>query len=353
MQSYWQVKRRYDNTKPMVSKYHKLEDDLRPAGKRSRKWEHIVKLSPTCYALCDGGYGDPNFGNHYYQCDPIPTSISDTYNLSPIVWEIQPQPDGSYLETVKVRNGSGNYAHTSRYQFLAAFLPKSLRYNGGANGRQYIAVTNPDKLREVSYYLPKSRSVDAAQWGYYANNKNSQPDTAQREDDHKHLVFAREVYAPDAELMEKTGVLPICLKADSLQPWKLISPEFKVVHPKHRVDKVRKKELKPHLDAFWDWGCAVGPMLPIDDWRYIREVKNELRESNVIEGSWGEDYVSDNVQHILTTSDHELRLPLLAMFMLRSDMKHATTPEDAKKARAQFNRWANRVCGLVTTTKGE
>ena len=73
------------------------------------------------------------------------------------------------------------------------------------------------------------------------NNKNSQhwAEHYQREDDHKYLVFAREAYVPDAELMEKTGVLP-----NNLQPWELISPEFKPVNPKSRVDKERKKRAK-------------------------------------------------------------------------------------------------------------
>lgn len=353
MDSFWHVERKYNDTKPLVSKHHKKEDDLRPAHRRDRKWEHIVKLSPTCYALCDGGYGDPDFGRNYYQRDPIPMSIVDTHNLSPIVWDIQVQPDGTYVETVKVRNGSGDGAHTSRYQFLAEFLPVSLRYLGGDAGRQYIEVANPDKLRQVKYYLPKSRSVDAAQWDYYVNSKNSQhwAKHYQREDDRKYLVFARQAYVPDVELMERTGVLP-----NSIQPWTLISPEFKPVNPKSRVDKVRKKELKPHLDEFWQWACNVGKMLPVSDWEYVRDAKNQLRKADVMTSSqWASSnrYNGDKVQHILTTSDHELRLPLLTVFMIQSDMNHATTPEDAKKVRASFNRWANQACGLVTTTKGE
>ena len=345
LDSFWHVERRYNNVKPLVSKYHKKEDDLRPAYRRDRKWEHIVKLSPTCYALCDGGYGDPDFTRTYYQRDPIPTSIVDTHNLSPIVWDIQVQPDGSYLETVKVRNGSGDHAHTSRYQFLAEFLPVSLRYFGDAGGRQYIAIAGKD----AKYYLPKSRSVDAAQWDYITAGASSAHwlEQFQREDDHKYLVFARTAHVPD----------PIHSITDLVfSDWVLVSPEFKAVNPKSRVDKVRKKELKPHLDEFWQWACNVGKMLPIRDWEYVRDAKNQLRKANVMTSSqWASSnrYNGDEVQHILTTSDHELRLPLLTVFMIQSDMNHATTPEDAKKVRASFNRWANNACGLVTTTKGE
>ena len=346
LDSFWHVERRYNNVKPLVSKYHKKEDDLRPAYRRDRKWEHIVKLSPTCYALCDGGYGDPIFTRTYAGRWAIPTSKADTYNLSPIVWDIQVQPDGSYLETVKVRNGSGDYAHTSRYQFLYEFLPKGLLYVGGSDGRQHIAIAGKD----VKYYLPKSRSVEEAHWDYITASALSADwlEQFQREDDHKYLVFARTAHVPD----------PINSITDLVfSDWVLVSPEFKAVNPKSRVDKKRKKELKPYLDEFWRWGCSVGKLLPITDWEYTREVKKQLRDAEVItsQGYWmaADRYKGDKVQHILTTSDHELRLPLLVMFMLTSDMDNAVTPDDAKKVRAQFNRWANNACGLVTKTKGE
>ena len=368
MDSFWHVERKYNDTKPLVSKHHKKEDDLRPAHRRDRKWEHIVKLSPTCYSLCDGGYGDPDFNGSYYQRDPIPTSIADTRNLSPIVWDIQVQPDGTYVETVKVRNGTGDGAHTSRYQFLAEFLPVSLRYFGDAGGRQYIAVVNQTDRAPyyTKYYLPKSRSVDAAQWDYITAGVSLSSahwlEQFQREDDQKHLVFARtaKIFAQSDNAQKPTPTVANLLTDPDLDfvtgDWTLISPEFKPVNPKSRVDKVRKKELKPHLDEFWQWACNVGKMLPIRDWEYVRDAKNQLRKANVMTSSqWASSnrYNGDEVQHILTTSDHELRLPLLTVFMIQSDMNHATTPEDAKKVRASFNRWANQACGLVTTTKGE
>lgn len=337
--SFWHLERRYDNTKPMVSKHHKLEDNLRPAGNRSRKWEHIRKLSDTCYALCDGGEGDPIF---YTNGVDIPNQ--DTYNLSPIVWEVQPQPDGSYLETIKVRNGSGDYAHNTRYGFLHVFLPLGLRFKID-NGKQYVVTNN--SFANQMYYLPKSKSLDAGREAHRKQYSWADNDEYVREDDQKFLKFARTAHVPD----------PIYSITDlTFSDWVLISPEFNVVHPKHRVNKERKKELKPHLDKFWQWACAVGSMVPIDDWEYVRESRAALREGNVM-GGWAYSstatYNGDEVQRILTTDDHQLRLPLLAMFMLQSDMKHVTTLEDAKKVRARFNTWANRACGLITTTKGE
>ena len=352
LDSFWHVQHRYDNTKPMVSKYHTKEQNLRPAGRnRSRKWEHIRKLSETCYAICDGGYGDPVFISRYRGAAPTEVSAEDTYNLSPIVWEIMEQPDGSYLETIKIRNDTGDYAHTSRYSFLYEFLPNNMSFVVGQNGRQYV------EAGIGVYYLPKSKSVDAPQWEHIVKSHNVSGTNFQREDDQKYLRFGRAttVFSDGPPMAHWFNLPPLTTEFASTK-WELISPEFQPVNPKSKVDKVRKKELKPHLDVFWEWACAVGPMLPIEDWEYVRNAKNALREAGVTYGysySRNITYNGDKVQSVITDDSHELRLPLLAMFMLRSDMKHANTSEDAKKVRARFNQWANRACGLVTTTKGK
>jgi hypothetical protein len=295
LDSFWHVKRKYNDTKPMVSKNHTKQDNLRPAGRnRSRKWEHVRKLSETCYALCDGQNGDPIFSVSWSGIPLPPVSVEDTYNLSPIVWEIMEQPDGSYLETIKIRNGTGDYGHNSRYTFLSEFLPDNMRFIVGRNGKQYIGAGKV-------YYLPKSKSVDERRWNNYYQKTTY---GFQREDDQKYLKFARTAHVPK-RIYSITDLV--------FSEWKLISPEFVSVNSKSKVDKERKKELKPHLDTFWEWACAVGQMLPTNDWEYVRGVKDTLRNAGVIEGwafSANVRYNVDNVQHIITSDDHELRLPL-------------------------------------------
>jgi len=343
LDSFWHVERRYNNVKPLVSKYHKKEDDLRPAYRRDRKWEHIVKLSPTCYALCDGGYGDPNFTSTYAGRVSIPTSKADIHNLSPIVWDIQVQPDGSYLETVKVRNGTGDHAHTSRYQFLYEFLPKGLLYVGGSDGRQHIKIAG---VEGAKYYLPKSKSVDEQRWNNYYKSWSSASDF-QREDDQKYLKFGREAYVPD----------PINSLTDlTFSDWKLISPEFKPVNPKSRVDKERKKELKPYINEFWNWALAVGGTLHTSDRRHVHECIGILRDHRVVTSSRWSSNVSfnpSNVQKILKEPQNELRVQLLTVFMGKWGVRQAIQQDDIKKLRATYNAWINNACGLVTKTKGE
>ena len=48
---------KYNSTKPVISKNHTLEQDIRPIGERRYKWQRIKKLSDTCYAFLDGYRG--------------------------------------------------------------------------------------------------------------------------------------------------------------------------------------------------------------------------------------------------------------------------------------------------------
>ena len=60
----------YANTKPLVSKCHTLEEDIRPIGDRNRKYERIKKMNDKCYILQDGYHsGDEVFGGYNYYGD--------------------------------------------------------------------------------------------------------------------------------------------------------------------------------------------------------------------------------------------------------------------------------------------
>jgi len=342
LDSFWHVQTKYDNTKPMVSKNHTKQDNLRPAGRRrSRKWEHIRKLSETCYAICDGQNGDPIFSSNWRTGGiPLPAmSIEDTYNLSPIVWEIMEQPDGSYLETIKIRNGTGDYGHNSRYTFLSEFLPDGMNWIQATNGRQYIGAGKV-------YYLPKSKSVDERRWdNYYTHHKTTYD--FQREDDQKYLKFARTAHVPK-RIYSITDLV--------FSKWKLISPEFVPVNPKFKVDKERKKELKPYINEFWNWALAVGGTLHTSDRRHVHECIGILRDHRVVTSSRWSSNVSfnpSNVQKILKEPQNELRVQLLTVFMGRWGVRQVIQQDDIKKLRAAYNAWINSACGLVTKTKGE
>ena len=350
LDSFWHVQTKYDNTKPMVSKNHTKQDNLRPAGRRrSRKWEHIRKLSETCYAICDGQWGDPIFSSNWGGKATPPMPTEDTYNLSPIVWEIMEQPDGSYLETIKIRNGTGDHGHNSRYTFLSEFLPDGMSWIQATNGRQYIGAGKV-------YYLPKSKSVDKLRWENYHSYHKTTYDF-QREDDQKYLKFARTTKIVRDGLPVAQDFVREYMTTDFVSTkWKLISPEFVPVNPKSKVDKERKKELKPYINEFWNWALAVGGTLHTSDRRHVHECIGILRDHRVVTSSRWSSNVSfnpSNVQKILKEPQNELRVQLLTVFMGKWGVRQVIQQDDIKKLRAAYNAWINSACGLVTKTKGE
>lgn len=369
LDTYWHVRRKYQNTKPMVSKNHSREDNLRPAGyNRSRKWEHVREITrasdgKVLYALCDGEEGDPIFlyrgSSTGYLERP---HVSDTINLSPIVWEIEEQPDGSFMEIVKVRNGSGSHAHHVRYQFLEAFLPEGLKFTL-YGGKQFV-VANDGLANEKRYYLPKSQTIDGYHWDVIYDQvdqrmayKSSHAEYAAyikknygyvQNDDHKYLKFARTTTGIDLEgfMTNEFGS----------SDWELISPEFKLIHNSTKVDKARKDKLKPYIEGFWDWTLAVGNTLPIDAKGYIGECKNTLRAEKVItSGRFAStnNFDGAKVENILKDPHHELRVQLLAAFMGSPNARKSVRRSDKKAFRAAYNTWINKTCGLVTIIKGE
>ena len=132
IEDFAEMTERYNTTKPVISKNHTREDNIRPVGRRSRKWEHMIKVSAREYMIYDGyTVGDPKFNRWG---NKVPPTEKETLALAPIVWTLSPKGD---IEIIRIRNGSGDYAHCARYTFLENTLPKGLRFFV-QNGKQYI-----------------------------------------------------------------------------------------------------------------------------------------------------------------------------------------------------------------------
>jgi hypothetical protein len=148
----------------------------------------------------------------------------------------------------------------------------------------------------------------------------------------------------------------------------LASEEF--VRPKiqSRINKELKAKIKPHMDAFYEWVCAMAPILPsapswassadADDY-HERAVKyreyrinqtKKLVDAGVMTGFWIVKFVPERTIEAIVTEDTELRLALAVLFLETSELQKCKT-KDFKYARTQYNRWINKVCGLVTTTE--
>ena len=327
------VEAKYNSTKPLVSKNHTLEQDIRPVGERRYKWQRIKKLSDDCYALLDGySFGDDVF-KWWAMSDATPTP-RELHALAPIVWErvVGRNEAGDRItnEVIKIRNGTGDRAHNTRYVFLDDFLPRSIGFDI-QNGKQFVYAWTDKRVRE-KFFLPKSNYVGATAWDTVETLQRRGFDRA---DDNKQIILMREV---------------------GTEHWCNIGSVFTPKKKRSKVDVEAKAELKSYIDDFWDWACAIGVVLPVDDDQYVRTQKQVLIDHGVIDeigGLYGKiEWVEHKVRRILKTvsvggSESPEALALLVVFLSDTEIKEATSPEDLKKLRVKFNRFINQSCGLV------
>ena len=317
----------YNTTKPVISQNHTREDNIRPVGRRSRKWEHMIKISARQYMIWDGyAVGDPKFNQRGHATTP-----EESLALAPIVWTLSPKGD---IETVRIRNGSGEYAHCARYTFLENVLPRGLQFIV-RSGKQYIS-------SGTQYLLPKS---------------NYRPDyvgdTKRGKDDKKYLTFARKV-------------------GDNRFNWKVIGDTWDIRGARKQVNKKTKAEIKPYADAFYEWITTMYRMIPFTDNDYQRKHTNEMGEWAVERGfasnRWdihhNKDTVSKVANEIFRDDQHPMRLHLAIDFLAQSDLnanryyrdsviKEPETKEDVSKLRSQWNRYVNSKLNLVKELEAE
>ena len=292
LSTFEQVEAKYNSVKPLVSKHHKREDDIRPLGDRRRKWERIEKVGNDKYVLHDAVM--------YSGINPYEASNSYWWayiKRPPITWE---RKDGK--EFVTVRTNVQISHDTSRYQFLRAYLPSGLYFdNHTKHGRHVIN----------SVFIARPR------------------DTKDKTD--YHLTFERN------DLMWK------CVT----EPW---------AETRSVVDKEKKAELRADLEQFYEWMCSVGPLLDTgyENIRHLREeALNEAMATRLhlpneyINVSHRLDFSVEVALQILKDYNHPLRIHLATNFLLRTDIKSIETTEDQQEFRAKYNSWMNKAFGLT------
>jgi hypothetical protein len=331
----------YAGIKPMISKVHTLEQDVRPLGDRKRKFERVKKFSDNCYAYYDGNGGDNikfwDYGSMHKISDEMHVA------LAPIVWTRE--VGGWNREILRIRNGSGQFAHNGRYSFLERALPSDFGFDID-NGKQYVI------LNKTRYYLPKSN---------YGNFYRRDDDTAPQVDDEKYLEFER----------------------DMVNGWKIKTNSFTYIPPRVLVDKERKKKFKPAMDSYYSWLCVMAPMFRehLEDFPYdyndktvqardqakhklAREKMEELF-AYAKEQDWTDaDYIyafemkGDHALIIMEDEEHPMRMNMAWPMLMDSPLFKAHE-SDRKLFRSHYNRWINKVCGFnikieaQVTTKGE
>ena len=347
------IANQYANTKPLVSKCHTREEDIRPLGDRNRKYERIKKISDNCYVLQDGYHsGDEVFGGYYRYNENDPYALikpteAEIVKLAPIVW--RKHRDGS--ETITIRNGTGYQAHNSRYSFLDRHLPMGLQFII-RNGKHFILCQN----NGVEYYLAKSLTM-AEHAIPKKHIKGSRIKTAEgrmggytTRDDGVSLTFKRITKYPRCfEFVSGGKAIP--------KP------------PKKIVDKKTKAKMKDAIVAFRDWASVMFPMLPKDDREYRTKLVQELVEYTeahpTSDGARFSPYMwhimdsfavqSELSRNIISDENHPLRLHL-AYFMFNSIEDRYNEDMDSREGRAYvmatFNNRINKVCNFTKTVKG-
>ena len=375
LNSFDDVKKRYEGTKPIASKVNPVSDDIRPIADRKRKHERIMKFSETCYALLDGDGNEDCITNNWVGEDKrqkCRDNVSATLTFAPVVWT---RHDG--YDTIRIRNGSGDYAHVSRYSFIARCLPRAMRMTIG-QGKQYI--WNKNGSGDKQYLLPKS--------DYYSYRNGVCEEYPEK--GHRYLTF---------EIVHGENVFSI------------IDGEF-VVNPKRTaVNKELKAKYKKGIDSMWEYVCSIAPMFNnifgrnvsysekwqlqhtfhddakqeveqwdlaymegrVDDNRFKRN-KLRIHDARKI-GYHGQDEVFDKLSErekemwrvhtrtslkphhtelILEDDEHPLKLVLAKEII--SDIPELTDCEgkdEAKKLRSRYNRWFNNHLVLVETVAHE
>ena len=319
----------YHTVKPIISKNHRKEDDLRPIGSRGRKHERIIKVNDQKYILNDGECDTISFWKFYYSQpnNKLPTT-QQIEALAPIVWSI----DDEGNEFIKIRNGSGTQSHQTRYTFLENTLPQCMSFII-TSGKQYIQVRSGvepnSKLSE--YFLPKSE--------YYWSNETSKDDFRQL-----HLT-----------------------KPANSKFWLPQGNTFTFSPPKKRIDKKRKADLKDAIEGMWDYISAMWTLIDVVDggysWNKHQENKKEMdthyhawlgQPSENLTHWWDWKGKGDFIAHVFQTEDHPCRVTILDMFVYDSDLVNIKLGrltnfderEQLSRLRSQYNRWVNKALEL-------
>lgn len=284
LDSFTHVEHLYNNTKPIRG------TNIVPLGDRRRKREHIVKVSPTHYALCDWLH-DPKYShtNWYKSQEQIVTEAA-------VVWTRN--ADGT--DTVQFRNEADDWAHNSRYSFLHRCMPINMDFIV-EGGKQYI------RHKGNRYYLPKHTDKVVA---FTAGQTKS-----------SHPEFTHNA------------------------PWVLTSDPHPVPVTRIRVNKEAKAPYKESIDEYLHWAWTMTPLIEgTMDWK---SNNNALSSASYMRGSGFLELLNDTQHEQRTTMLHAFLCRMAESTGNRYWYNSTPNPDnisltsDPKKFRTKFNAWVN------------
>jgi len=306
LNSFDAVKEQYRSTKPVVSKYHTKEDDIRPIGDRKRKWERIIKVNDNCYALThDGMEWDYKVDGAY----TIGIDNDKALNEAPIVWS---RVGGKEYVSVQSMSQYGSVHAITK--FLRQYLPLGLTHSN-VGGKTYIHARHRHRA-ETKYYLPR---------------------TVVGENQRDILKFER---------FDVTSTYSAT--------WELVSEEY--VEPVTVVAKDAKKEFKPYNKAFYEWMMAIAPLLPLNEHEYLSNMASNLRHSldlhtsgmSLLYTPLHNSASAETVREVFINPDHPARLQLAVLILTK--IRYLDGDEELS-LRKRYNYWINNNCGFLDTRR--
>ena len=284
LDSFTHVEHLYNNTKPIRG------TDIVPLGDRRRKREHIVKVSPTHYVLCDWLVGDYNYSRNSFM------SQEQIVAGAAVVWTRN--ADGT--DTVQFHNGAEKWAHNSRYSFLDRCMPINMDFIV-EGGKQYI------RHEGNRYYLPKHKDKVVA---FTAGRTKS-----------SHPEFTHNA------------------------PWVLTSDPHPVPVTRIRVNKEAKAPYKESIDEYLHWAWTMTPLIEgTMDWK---SNNNALSRASYMRGSGFLELLNDTQHEQRTTMLHAFLTRLAESaghnywWDTSNNNKNVSLTSDPKKFRTKFNAWIN------------
>ena len=291
--SFADAERLYNTTKPIRG------TTIVPLGDRRRKWERIVKVSPTCYKLCDTLMDKKYETYNWYQ---TPEQVEA---VAAVTWTLGANKNS----VVEFRNGEGDFAHTSRYSFLERCMPRGMSFVVDS-GKQYV------RYREERHFLPK------------ANNKT--------------VVF-------------KDAHTPQCA-------WRLVSNPHPLPVVRKRVNKEEKEPYKEAITSYLEWVWTMAPLLTTEEnnqskgrghgfsYEMMRATRAECRDQMNSHTAF---------RSALADETDEARTSMAMCFMsdlsnlIMREVNWGETPPpltaNPKKFRTKFNTWINDYAGFTET----
>ena len=291
-----QVAKWYNDTKPVVGSVRKREDDIRPIGKRSRVCERIMKVDENTYALLDGSW---TYGAAHTQA---------TVAMAPIVWTRT--PDGDYI---RLRSGVvGGSTPTSRYEFLRYNTPSNMHFNYG-NGRAWFRVKTGQWTDGVTRPPYEEFPLPKGDFKYDYATKTIV------HDDNTFLMFCVNNDGTFTRVGEILCVTP-------------------------HINRDLKKSLKPHIASFYEFCGAIAPMMDMS-WGALNEYRTQINGGT---GVYGRAPIPvELAREIVSQDEHELRVALAGIVLSYCNYRHDVTNDvEVKRIKAAYNRISNKMLGL-------